>query len=399
MKILCVHNYYGSSAPSGENIVFENETKLLQRRGHEVVKFLRHSDEIRARGRFGVVQGALSTPWNPWSASSIRREVDCFKPDVVHVHNNFPLLSPAIFHTISPRAARVLTLHNYRLFCPAAIPIRAGRVCTECLDRKSSWPALRHGCYRGSRLATLPLALSVMLHRQIGTWTHQVDAFIALTEFQQKLMVEAGLPRDRVHVKPNFYAGNPQTVPWGQRGNYVVFVGRLSSEKGVADLIHAWLKWGESAPELRILGDGPLRESLQKMVSSVPGAQIRFLGQLPSTDTARQIAEARLMVVPSVWYETFGMVILEAFAHGTPVSVSNIGPLPAIVRNGASGLIFQPHDVESLFQEVRSAWSTPGLLERLGDAGRAEFIALYYEDANYEMLMNIYEAALAKRKG
>jgi glycosyltransferase involved in cell wall biosynthesis len=398
LKILCAHNYYGSSAPSGENIVFENEIELLQIRCHEVVQFLRHSDEIRARGVIGTVQGALSTPWNPWSAAAIRREVERFHPDVVHVHNIFPLLSPAIFHTIGHRAARVLTLHNYRLFCPAAIPMRAGRVCTACLDRKSSWPALRHGCYRGGRLATAPLAFSVSLHRWIGTWTRQVDAFIALTEFQQKLMVEAGLPIDRVHVKPNFYAGNPEAVPWRQRGDYVVFVGRLSIEKGVEDLIRAWLKWGESGLELRILGDGPLRESLQKMASSLPGVRIRFFGQLPAVDAERQIAEAQLLVLPSVWYETFGLVILEAFAYSTPVAVSNIGALPSIVQHGISGVVFEPGNPESLLQQVRTAWETPGMLERLGAGARAEFEAKYTEEVNYKMFMAIYEQAIAVSK-
>jgi glycosyltransferase involved in cell wall biosynthesis len=397
LKILCVHNYYGSSAPSGENIVFETETELLKRHGHEVVNFLRHSDEIRARGVIGTVHGALSTPWNPWSAAAIRHEVDCFRPDVVHVHNTFPLLSPAIFHTIGHRAARVLTLHNYRLFCPAAIPMRAGRVCTECLDRKSSWPALRHGCYRGRRLATAPLAFSVSLHRRIGTWARHVDAFIALSEFQQKLMVEAGLPSDRVHVKPNFFAGHPQPSPWGQRGKYVVFAGRLSIEKGVEGLIRAWLKWGESAPELRILGDGPLRESLQKMASSLPGVRIRFLGQLPAVVAERQIAEAQLLVLPSVCFEGFPMVIREAFAYGTPAAVSDIGPLPSIVRDGVSGVVFGAGDTESLFHTVSGAWATPGLLETLGEGARAEFATLYNENANYDMLMAIYAAAMDRR--
>lgn len=371
-------------------MVFEEELALLQRRGHEVKKFVRFSDEIRARGALGIAQGALSTPWNHRSALAIRREVDRFKPDVVHVHNTFPLLSPAIFHGIGNRSVRVLTLHNYRLFCPAAIPMRDGKVCVECLESKSSWSSLRYGCYRGSRLATFPLALSVMLHRQVGTWTKQVDAFIALTEFQRELMIAAGLPGDRVHVKPNFYAGSPKPAPWSNRGNYAMFAGRLSHEKGVEYLIRAWLIWGKAAPELRIVGDGPLRESLQKMVSLAPEAQIRFLGQLTPVDAEQQIARAMLLVLPSICFEGFPMVIREAFAYGTPTAVSNLGPLPSIVRHGVSGLVFQPRDVDSLFYTVRGAWSDPSLLEKLGEGARGEFTSLYNEDANYHTLMNIY---------
>ncbi|MBK9198592.1 MAG: glycosyltransferase [Betaproteobacteria bacterium] len=183
---------------------------MLQSRGHEVAEFTRHSDEIRGPGVWGSIKGAAATPWNPWSARAIRQAVARFLPDVVHVHNTFPLISPAIFHALAGTGvARVLTLHNYRLFCPAAIPMRAGKVCTDCLDRRSVLPALQHGCYRNSRLATVPLALNVALHRAAGTWAHQVDAFIALTEFQRQRVVDAGLPASRVFVKPNFYPGNP----------------------------------------------------------------------------------------------------------------------------------------------------------------------------------------------
>ena len=397
MKILCVHNYYGSSAPSGENVAFEAEARLLEGRGHEVTKFLRHSDDIRGRGFWGSLRGGLSVPWNPWSVEAMRREVERCQPDVVHVHNTFPLLSPAILRATGDRAARVLTLHNYRLFCAAAIPLRAGRACTECLKRKSSWPALRYGCYRGSRLATAPLALSISLHRCMGTWASRVDAFITLTPFQQRLMIEAGLPHDKVYVKPNFYPGSPQPVPWGQREKHVVFVGRLSVEKGVEDLVRAWLLWGESAPELRIIGEGPLRESLQNLASSTSGVPIRFLGQVPPAEAENQIAHARMLVLPSICIEGFPMVIREAFAYGTPVAASEIGPLPSIVREEKEGAMFKPGNPEALLHKVRSLWTSPGMLQRLGDGARAAFDDKYNEDSNYKMLVEIYAAALAKR--
>ena len=244
MKVLLVHNFYGSTAPSGEGQVFNAEKALLLSRGHEVEEFTRHSDEIRAKGFSGTIQGALATPWNPWMARALQKKVESFRPDVVHVHNTFPLISPSIFHAIGHRAARVLTLHNYRLFCPAAIPMRQGRVCTDCLDSHSAWPALQHGCYRDSRLATLPLAVSVGLHRQLGTWKNQVDAFITLSDFQRKLMTESGLPAARVHVKPNFYPGLPPVISWHERAPYVVFAGRLGAEKGLVNLLRAWRAWG-----------------------------------------------------------------------------------------------------------------------------------------------------------
>lgn len=391
IKALLAHSFYKSSTPSGENQVFEAERQLLLKNGHILETFTRHSDEIRAKGAVGVIRGALATPWNPWMAKAIREKVEEFQADVVHVHNTFPLISPAIFHAIGKRAARVLTLHNYRLYCPAAIPMRDGKVCTECLDKRSPMSAMIHGCYRGSRAATLPLAFSVGLHRALGTWTKQVDAFICLSEFQRELMIEAGLPREKVHVKPNFYPGNPDVVAWPERKPYVVFAGRLTAEKGVINLLRAWQLWGAAAPELRLVGDGELRAELERMAEGLP---VRFLGQLPAEQAQAEIANACLQILPSEWFEGFPMVVREAFAFGTPAAVSDIGPLPSIVEHGKSGIVFQPANPQSLLQEVRTTWETPGLLERLGQGARAEFESKYTEEANYATLMEIYRKAI-----
>lgn len=396
MKVMLVHNFYGSSAPSGENQVYEAERSLLRSHGHEVVEFTRHSDEIRGAGAFGLVKGALATPWNPCVISALRRAVENFRPDVMHVHNVFPMISPAVFRALGAHVAHVLTLHNYRLFCAAGIPMRDGKACTDCLDSRSSLPALRHGCYRSSRAATLPLALSVSLHRAIGTWAKKVDAFIALSDFQRGLMIDAGLPAHKVHVKSNFYPGSPSVVPWQARPQYVVFSGRLSAEKGVTTLLRAWRAWGMNAPELRLVGDGDLRPELEHMADNL---QVQFLGQVDGAEAQRQIAGARLLILPSECFEGFPMVVREAFAFGTPTAVSNIGPLPFIVRHGVSGVVFEPSNPDSLLQEVRRAWETPGLLEQLGKEARAEFEGKYTEVANYATLMHIYEQAIAVSRG
>lgn len=395
MKILLVHNFYGSAAPSGENQVLDAEQRLLVSRGHDVHVFSRHSDEIRAQGSWGMLKGAFATPWNPWMAFAVRQEVERLQPDIVHVHNTFPLISPGIFSSIGNRAARVLTLHNYRLLCPAAIPMRAGKVCTECIDSCSVLPALRSRCYRGSTVATVPLAMNVALHRFRGTWRSDVDAFIALSEFQRNRMAGGGLPLEKIHVKPNFYPGLPSTVEWCERKPYVVFAGRLGAEKGVLSLLKAWQKWGASAPELRMVGDGELRGELERMSQGLP---VKFLGQVSGEEAQRQIAEAKLQILPSEWFETFGLVVVEAFAFGTPAAVSNIGPLPSIVKHGGSGLVFEPGNPDSLLETVRSAWSQEGLLEQLGEGARKDFLDKYTEEANYQQLMMIYQKAIETSK-
>ncbi len=303
----------------------------------------------------------------PLVSRAIRRAVARFLPDVVHVHNTFPLISPSIFHALAGTGvARVLTLHNYRLFCPAAIPMRAGQVCTDCLDRRSVLPALQHGCYRNSRLATVPLALNVALHRAAGTWSHQVDAFIALTEFQRQRVVDAGLPVSRVFVKPNFYPGNPAVVPWGQRQPYVVFAGRLTAEKGVATLVRAWQLWGP----------GCTRRAAYWVAASCganwkpwqQACRCAFWGRWMRPKRSVRSRMPSLLVLPSEWFEGFPMVVREAFAFGTPAAVSDLGPLPSIVRHGESGVVFEAASPGSLLNSVRAAWQTPAILQNLGRA-------------------------------
>lgn len=395
MRILLVHNYYGSTSPSGENTVFEAERDLLRSRGNEVEEFTRHSDEIRSLGKAGAVIGAVTTPWNPASASDIRRAVETFSPDVVHVHNTFPLISPAIFHAIPERTARVMTLHNYRLLCPAAIPMREGRLCTDCIQTRSVAPALRHGCYRGSRLATVPLALSVALHRRLGTWDEQVDAFIALSGFQRDIMVEGGLPAEKVHLKPNFVAGPSEVCRWKDRPGYVVFVGRLSEEKGLRTLLQAWRDWGAQATELRIVGNGPLRNELESFAREL---KVSFLGYLSAEQTRQQIARADLLVLPSEGVESFGMVVCEALAHGTPAVVSRLGPLPSLVMEGGCGMVFEAGNAPDLLSKIQAALADRVLLERMGGLARDVYERRYTQERGYDLLLDIYQLALARKE-
>lgn len=393
MKIILAHNHYGSAVPSGENRVFELERRLLETRGHEVILFERHSDELRSAGLRGILKGALVTPWNPSSFQRMKALVSHFAPDVVHVHNTFPLISPSIFPA-ARGVARILTLHNYRLFCPAGIPMRSGKVCVECIDKKSAFPSLKFGCYRGSRLATLPLALNVGLHRFLGTWKNEVETFIAVTEFQRSLMIQAGLPANLVSVKPNFFPENRSVLLWEERKPQVVFAGRLSEEKGVETLVAAWIAWGADAPELVLAGDGPLKSSLMNKVRISGSRKITFLGNLSSENVQNLIGASRLLILPSLCFEVFGMVLAEAFAAGTPTVVSDVGPLAGIV--GASGVTFRAGSEDSLLAVVRGLWGDTAKLKILANEARLAFTRKYNEDSNYTDLMAIYNEAIAR---
>lgn len=398
MKILLVHNYYGSSAPSGENTVFESELALLRSRGHRVLVYTRHSDEIRQQGVWGIIKGAFSTPWNFFAVQKLRRVLAEEKPDVMHVHNSFPLFSPAIFHAAcGTQTATILTLHNFRSFCAAGIPMRDDRPCTLCLDQKSVLPALQYGCYRKSRLATLPMAIMIALHRRLDTWGKHVDAFVALTEFQRKTLVNAGLPEHKVQIKPHFYANPPHPSGWHERENKVVFVGRLGNEKGVRFLLEAWKLWPD-APFLEIIGEGPESDFLRAETTRCGlSDKILFLGQLPFAEVQSRLARARLLVLPSINFEGFPMAIREAFALGVPVAASNLGSMACLVKDDQTGGLFEPANAASLASCVQRLWQNQPRLGEMASAARNEFELNYTEEANYQRLMEIYRVAIGNR--
>lgn len=400
MRVLLVHGHYRSAQPSGENRVFALERAMLERAGHAVATLERHSDDLVRQGALGALRGAAAAVWNPFTPARVREAVRAFRPDVVHVHNTFPLFSPAVFPAVEAPAARVLTLHNYRLLCAAGTPVREGRTCTECIDARSVVPAIRHGCYRGSRLATLPVAAGLALARARGVWDRHVEAFVALTAFQRDVLVGAGLPRARIHVKPNFYPGDPAVVPWGERPDRAVFAGRLSEEKGVAHLLAAWAAWGEGAPELRVVGDGPLRAALEAQARA-SGARVTFLGQVGAAEAEAEIAKARLVVLPSICLEGFPLVLREAFALGTPAAVSALGALPGLVAaDGApAGVTFPPADPAGLLAAVRALRDDAARHATFAANARRAFEARYREAANLDALLGIYEAARAARAG
>ncbi len=390
MRVLVIHNSYGSEAPSGENAAVDAEVELLRRRGADVLTVTRSSDEIRGRGLSGAVVGGLAWIANPHSCRDIRTQARAFAPHVIHVHNTFPLVSNGIFRALRGIAPRVLTLHNYRLVCPAAIPLRNGAPCTLCIEARSGWPGVWHRCYRGSAAATLPLALRATIDRALGTWTREVEAFIALSQFQKRLLVRAGLPAETMHVRANPFYGTSRPIPWNERENHVLYAGRLSAEKGVLDLIEGWQRGGTKAPRLRVVGDGPARGELERRASGQP---ITFVGPLSREATLGEIARARLLVVPSRWFEGFPLVIAEALAHGTPLAVADVGPLGDIVRDAGAGGCFSTGNPASLWDKVSTMWLDDDALQRSSLNALAAYQRDYTAGAAYIRLLDIYGRA------
>ena len=389
MKVLVCHNHY--QRPGGEDRVFADETALLEAHGHEVVRFTRHNDDVAGMGRLAL---ARATFGNRDAEAALDALIAAERPDVMHCHNTFPLISPSAYRAARRHGVAVVqTLHNFRLVCPKAELMRDGQVCEECLGRPFAWPAIRHACYRNSRQASGIVAAMMAEHRRRGTWREGVDRYVTPTAFVKRKFVEGGLPAERIAVKPNFVAGTPRTGDGA--GGYVVFVGRLSTEKGVRCLLEAWERLSDDI-ELRILGDGPMSGDVR--AAAEHDRRIAWLGHRTPDEVLETIGQARLLVMPSIWYETFGLCIAEAYAVGTPVVASRLGAMEELVDPGRTGFLFTAGDAGALARTVRDAHRMPDVATGMRRLARARYEEAYSAKTNLALLLRVYEEAIASRR-
>jgi len=390
VKILVAHNYY--QQPGGEDATCEQECKLLEREGHQVVFYRRSNREIEGLTGWRRLRLSAETIWNKRSRQEFRKLLEDERPDIVHAHNTFVVLSPSIFAACEEAGVPVVqTVQNYRLFCAAATFFRDGKVCEECLHH-GLWRGVRHACYHQSRPATAVVALMIALNRRRGSWPGKVGRIIAVTQFSRRKMIEAGLPEEQVVVKPNFVYPDPGE---GRKSrDYALFVGRLSPEKRVSTLLKAWSRLRGPVP-LLIAGGGPEREALEEQARRSGLTSVQFLGQLPRSKTIETIQGARFLAFPSEWYEGFPVTICEAFACGTPVLCSRLGAMEEVVDDGRTGFHFAPGDAAELAERAAWAWDHPADMRIMGQEARREFEAKYTAESNYPILMDIYERAKA----
>lgn len=389
MKIVLVHTKY--LRPGGEDVVFEQERKLLESNGHQVVAYCRSNSETEA---YGGVKRLVLVGRTVWSSDSkkefaelLRRE----KPDLVHVHNTFVVISPSIYSACREAGVPVVqTLHNFRLLCPAATFFRDGKICEDCTEH-GLLSGVRHGCYRDSRPATAAVALMLATHRYLHTWDRDVAAFIALAKFTRQKFVANGLPAHKMYVKPNFVDPDPG-VGSGD-GDYVLFAGRLSPEKRVSTLLSAWTLLPRPIP-LMIIGGGPEREELEKVAIDAGLSHVKFCGQMSRHDTVEAMRRARFLIFSSEWYENFPLTIAESFASGLPVICSRIGAMQEIVEDGRTGLHFTSGNAGDLADKVDWAWNNREPVAGLGRAARQEYLDKYTAEKNYPLLMDIYQRAI-----
>lgn len=384
-KVLAVHNYY--KLPGGEDKCFEDEVKMLRERGHEVQTLTVHNQVIDRIGKFKL---ATQTIWNRDSASRMKEYVRRERFDVVHFHNTFPLLSPSVYAAVrSEGAAAVQMLQNYRLLCPGAFLMRDGKVCEDCLGSSIPWAAVKHGCYRGSRLASAVVAGMTTAHRVLRTWQNQVDVFLAMTEFGRNKFIEGGLPAEKILVKPNFV--NPAPESGTGEGGYALFVGRLSQEKGLDTLLAAWEQLSEDIP-LKIVGGGPLESQVREAAANDP--RIEYMGFCDTQAVYGLMGKAGCLMFPSIWYEGLPKTIVESFACGTPVLTSDIGAQAEVVVQSETGLHFKVGDAEDMRYQIALMFGDRLKLSEMRRTARETYEKLYGESENYHRLMEVYEIAM-----
>jgi glycosyltransferase involved in cell wall biosynthesis len=389
MKILILHNRY--KIIGGEEGVVKAEYALLENYGHKVTAFEVSNDRIV--GIWGQLSTAINGIYSLPSKQQVSEAIAHLEPDLVHVHNFFPLLSPSVYDAcLDADVPVVQTLHNYRLLCPKAIPFRNGQICEDCFDRVVPWSGVLHGCYRNSHIQTASVAAMLGVHHWQGTWHKRVAAYIALSDFQKQVFVRSGLPEERFFVKPNFVFGSDLPVD-STRGDFALFVGRLSEEKGVEVLLDAYLQHHIPIP-LKIIGDGPSHAALVAKAAGLP--HVTFLGQQDATVVAQMMQRAQFLVFPSIWYEGFPLTIAEAYACKLPTIASNLGTMSEIVLDGVTGMHFESGNAADLASKILWAIAHPQVLTTMGESAYQIYQNYYTPQANYHQLIQIYESAIAR---
>lgn len=385
MRVLAIHNYYQQRG--GEDQCFEDEVQVLKAHGHQVLAYTVHNDSIEHRSKLNVARQSI---WNTTAYAEVLSRVQQFKPDVVHVMNTFPLLSPSILYAIKKTGTAVVhEVQNYRMFCANALMLRNGQHCQDCLDKKFAWPAIIHRCYRDSLPGSATQAIASSLHRSWRTWHKVVDLFLAPSRAARELLVRGGLPEQRVIVKPNALNSDPGMGCGSSDG--FVFVGRLSPEKGLRTLFEVWQK-GPDLPILKVIGDGPDQELVRQ--ASARDARIQWLGRLPLDQLLEVVGQSRALIMPSLWNETFGRTTIEAFSKGTPVIGSRIGGTQELITEGQTGWLFAPGSADELLEKVRLVSSLCNSeLADLRKQARQVFLTRYQPENNYRALIDCYQLA------
>lgn len=391
MKIIIAHNRYRFRG--GEDEVVDRETALLRSHGFEVHLLEADSRKLESQGLISQANAAWQLPYSQAARRRLQEDIKHFRPDVVHIHNFFPSLTPSLYDACLEQDIPVVqTLHNFRIFCAASVLARDGHPCELCL-KGSTAPALRHRCYQGSWLRTFALTRMIRKHRQEDTWNQKVTTILVPSEFAKQKLEEGGIQPGKIVVKPNFVpevhaiASALPTSP--ETNRYALYVGRLSQEKGIHSLLDAW---DPSLPLLVLVGDGPLRAKVDEKAAASKNIQV--IGRQSPEQVRALMEKALFLTTPSVCFETFGLAAAEAFSVGLPVIAAHIGALPEIVQDGHNGLLVPAGETMALRKAANRLTVDKALRQQLSTGALQSYRERYTPYRNYQMLCEIYKKAM-----
>lgn len=363
-----------------------NEKRMLEKHGHKVILYTRSNLELKELSMIQKLLLPFTTIFNRRTYKDIKRIIQDQKIDIVHVHNTLNLVSPSVYYAaVACHVPLVQTIHNFRLLCPGATFYRDGHICEDCLE-KGLFCAVKHGCYRESRLQTLACVINAKFHRMTGIYKKL--NYICLTEFnKEKLLSFKQISPERVFVKPNFVESiNGEIVPPEKRADQFIFVGRLEKLKGVDVLLRAWKMMGDSAPKLLLCGNGPMEQRCREYIAKNGLESVEMMGFVPNERVREMVANSKALILPTQCYEGFPMTIAEAFAVGTPVIASDLGNAGSLVEEGVTGCKFAADSPEEL---KRAVVRLKGYLD-LYRTIENQCTEKYMEEQNYESLMSVY---------
>lgn len=387
MKILLVHNRYQTGSPSGEDTVFEAEKDLLLQNGVDVCTYTRSNDEIRALRKLAM---PLRMQWSRRTYRELTGLIDREKPDIAHFHNIFYCVTPSAYDACRDRGVPVVqTLHNYRLLCINGLCLYDGHICTDCLGDKRFGRSISRKCFRDSSLYSAAMARFLHRHTQSGTFTEKINAFIALTAQQRQIYISAGFPAEKIYVKPNFLASSVHVTP--REREAALFIGRLSHEKGLEDLIDAWERMEYP---LWIVGDGPMREWLEETIKEKGLTHIRYLGRVGREEMGELYSQALCLVFPSLWYEGMSMVVLEALSAGVPILCSDAVAMAPDFKEAGCAELYPVGDTAELAERAADLLSRPAKYTAMGKMARGLYLEKYTAEKNWKHLYAIYTSVL-----
>ncbi|WP_020527929.1 glycosyltransferase family 4 protein [Flexithrix dorotheae] len=392
MRILLLHNTY--QFKGGEDTVFEAEKELLLANGNEVSTLIFDNQSINADSAVSKLLTGLRALYNPKSAKIIKEKINSFQPDVIHIHNFFPIASPSVFYVAQQmNIPVVMTLHNYRLICPSAILYYDNEIYEKSIHKTFPIDAIMKGVYRDSKLQTATLVFMTGIHKILGTWNKKIDKYIALTNFAKAKFLDSSLNagEGRFAVKPNF-TGDLGLGP-EEREDYFLFIGRLTEEKGIKVLMEA-AKQGNF--KVKILGDGPYKEEV--VAESEKNENIVFMGFQGRETVINELKNCKALIFPSTWYEGMPMVILEAFSVGTPVIGSRLGGAQEVIEDQYNGLHFEPGNAGDLLAKIELLNESSETRAQLSKNARKSYEEKYTPAKNYEFLMDIYKDIIEKKQ-